>query len=263
MALIEGTSDYAPGPVRLSFLVVGGDGRPVERPLARVFVGNSLDAPPIARSTARLEPVGVLGGSQDPLDVTHLYVVHVTIPRPGTFALIAEPVGGSPIQAFGTLTVRKQTQAPTVGSEAIPSRTPTIRSAQGDLAALTTAQPPDVALLRTSVAEALAAHEPFVLTFATPAFCQSRTCGPVVDVVAAVARRLARTDARFIHVEIYEHNDPALGYNRWVGEWRLPKEPFTFLVGRDGRIKAKFEGSVSVDELTAAVNRFLVPRSVP
>jgi hypothetical protein len=62
---------------------------------------------------------------------------------------------------------------------------------------------------------------------------------------------------RFIHVEIYEDNDPQKGENRWVRQWRLPTEPWIFLVGADGRIKAKFEGSVSVRELRRAVRTTL------
>ena len=101
--------------------------------------------------------------------------------------------------------------------------------------------------------DSLAAHVPFVLLFATPKFCTSRTCGPVVDVAKAVQRSAAGRGIRFIHVEIYQDNNPAQGFNRWVKEWRLPTEPWVFLVGRDGRIKQRFEGSVSVAELTAAL----------
>jgi hypothetical protein len=94
--------------------------------------------------------------------------------------------------------------------------------------------------------------------FATPEFCTSRTCGPVVDVVDAVRKRFVGSGVRFIHVEIYRDNEPTKGFNRWVREWHLPTEPWVFLVGRDGRIKDKFEGSVSTHELTAAVTRELL-----
>ena len=57
---------------------------------------------------------------------------------------------------------------------------------------------------------------------------------------------------------MYEHNDPSRGYNRWMREWGLQSEPWVFLVGRDGRIKAKFEGSLSASELRAAVESQLV-----
>ena len=97
-----------------------------------------------------------------------------------------------------------------------------------------------------------------MVTFATPKFCTSRTCGPVVDVVDAVRRRFASSPVRFIHVEVFAGNDPAKGYNRWMRQWGLRSEPWTFLVGRDGRVKAKFEGSVSAAELTAAVRRLLL-----
>ena len=97
------------------------------------------------------------------------------------------------------------------------------------------------------------------MTFATPKFCASRTCGPVVDVVEEVQRRLDDERVRFIHVEVYEDNDPANGYNRWMQEWKLQTEPWTFLVGGDGKIAERFEGTVSVDELESAVREKLLP----
>jgi glutathione peroxidase-family protein len=97
------------------------------------------------------------------------------------------------------------------------------------------------------------------VTFATPKFCSSRTCGPVVDVVEEVQRRVDDERVRFIHVEVFEGNDPAKGFNRWMREWNLPTEPWTFLVGADGRIVDRFEGTVSVAELEEAVSEKLVP----
>jgi hypothetical protein len=104
----------------------------------------------------------------------------------------------------------------------------------------------------------LRAHAPFVVSFATPRYCSSRACGPVVDVVDGTRRHFANEGSiRFIHVEIYQDHDPRKGQNRWVREWHLPSEPWTFFVGRDGRIKAKFEGSISSRELESAIRRFL------
>ena len=60
-----------------------------------------------------------------------------------------------------------------------------------------------------------------------------------------------------MHVEIYEDNDPSKGENRWVREWKLPSEPWVFLVGPDGRVRDRFEGTVSVRELDAAASRLL------
>ena len=257
--LTQGTSDYAAGAVRLSFLVIRESGAPASRPHARVWVGTALRATPLVRASASLEPVGVPGVSAPAIgEVTRLYVAHFRLARPGKYWVVVEPLGARPpVQAVGNLVVKATSAAPAVGSKAIPSPTPTIASTHGNIASLTTRTPPDRELLRYSVAASLAAHKPFVLVFATPKFCSSRTCGPVVDVVDAMRKRFRGSGIRFIHVEIYKNNNPSLGTNRFVKEWHLPAEPFTFLVGRDGRIKASFEGSVSVDELAAAVQRYL------
>lgn len=244
VGLVMGTSDYAAGPVRVSFLVVTHRARPVERPTARVWLSRGLDQAPFQTGTARLEDVG--SGQR-------LYVTDLDVPGPGTYWLLAEPVGGTRIQGVGNVVVGDRTKSPAVGDRAFPSKTPTLADAPAD--ELTTRTPPDTELLRVSVADALERRRPFVLVFATPKFCKSRTCGPVVDVVDAVRRRVP--GVAFIHVEIYEENNPALGTNRWVREWKLPTEPWVFLVGRDGRIGAKFEGAVSERELEAAVRRFL------
>jgi hypothetical protein len=258
-ALIAGGRDFAVGPIRFSFLFIRHDGKPITQPTARVWVGTGLDAKPFVETTARLEPIGVPGESAPAEgDVSQIYVTHFSAPRAGKLWLVAIPEGGKAIQGVANVIVQKRSFSPPIGSKAIPSQTPTIASTHGDLAALTTRTPPDLALLRYSVAGSLAAHKPFVVTFATPKFCTSRTCGPVVDVVDAVRKRFTGSGVRFIHVEVYERNDPQRGPNRWFRQWHLPSEPWTFVVGADGRIKAKFEGSFSADELTAAVRRHLL-----
>lgn len=256
VSLTAGSADFAPGRIRLSFLVVDGQGRVVSRPSARVWLARKLDAKPFFETTARAEAIGV-EGSED-ADATEIFVTYLEIAEPGTYWVLAEPVGGRRIQAVGNVVVAKKTEAPDIGDLAVASKTPTIESTGGDFAALTTQKPPDRELLRVSIAQALAAKEPFVVTFATPQFCTTRTCGPVVDVVDTVRKRFDGRGIHFIHVEIYANNDPAQGTNRWVKEWKLPTEPFTFVVGSDGRVKDRFEGTVSVRELAAAVERELL-----
>ena len=249
---MAGTSDHRVGENRVSFLVVDKQGRLVQRPTAHVWLARGLRQAPFQETTARLEPIGVPGG--DDADVGGIYVASIKTPTPGKYWLLAEPVGGRKIQALGNVVVERKSAAPAVGDRAIASKTPTLASTGGDLAALTTSRHPDRALYRTSVAEALAAKEPFVVAFATPQFCQSRACGPAVDVVSAVRKaQPADSGVAFIHVEIYADNDPAKGVNRWVAQWRLPTEPFTFVVDRTGVIRTKLEGAFSADELERAV----------
>jgi hypothetical protein len=257
VAVIPGTANHEPGDVRVSFLVVDAENAVVALPTARVWVSRALDEPPILETEAKLERIGVPGG--DEADATHIYVATLPLQRPGKYWLLAEPEGGpTKVQALGNVVVTGEDDPPDVGDPAIASDTPTLSSTGGDVTALTTRTPPDESLLRHSIAESLDAKVPFVVTFATPKFCSSRVCGPVVDVVEEVSRRFEDENVRFIHVEVYEGNDPANPYNRWMQEWELPTEPWTFLVGADGRIKARYEGTVSVHELEAAVQEQLL-----
>jgi len=246
VTVVPGDADFGPGAVRYSFLVVRKNGAAVFRRTAVVTVARGLDEEPFQRVTARLEQVGVPG--RDAGDVPALYVATLHLSRPGTYWLVAEPRGAA-VQALGQVEVKSETASPAVGAPAPRSDTPTLGDAP--IAKLTTRTPPDRDLLRWSIADSIAAKKPFVVVFATPKYCASRTCGPVVDVAEDVAKDFPKV--RFIHVEIYEDNDPQKGENRWVRQWGLPSEPWIFLVGADGRIKAKFEGSVSVPELRAAV----------
>ena len=257
VAVVPGAQDFAPGEVRYPFLVIRRDARPVERPRARVWVARSRTGRPFEETSALLEHIGVAGRSEPAAGgVRKIYVVRLRIPRPGRYWLVAEP-DGAKIQALATVDVARRAESPAIGARVPVSDTPTLASAHGRTRALTTRAPPDRGLLRYSVAGSVAARRPFVVTFATPRYCTSRTCGPVVDVVDSLRRRYAHTGVRFIHVEVYAGNNPQRGYNRWMKQWHLRTEPWTFLVGRDGRIKAKFEGSVSARELGVAIRRFL------
>jgi hypothetical protein len=260
VAAVAGDTDFSIGDVRFSFLVIRHDARPVERPRARVWLARSRSARPFTHATAVLEPIGPPGAGETASGgVGRIYVVHLRVSQPGRYWLVAEPVGGTPVQAFAMLDVRRSSTSPAVGSKAPASDTPTLSSVR-DVAKLTTRLPPDRGLLRYSIAGSLAARRPFVVTFATPRYCESRTCGPVVDVVDYVRRRFERRGIRFIHVEVYDRNIPSRGYNGWMKQWRLDSEPWTFLVGADGRIRAKFMGAVSATELEAAVRQFLLRR---
>lgn len=254
VAILPGSVDFAPGRIRLPFLVIDGQGRVVTRPTARIWLAHGLKARPFAQTTARAEPIGVAGS--DPADAEEIFVARFALERPGTYWLLAEPVGGRKIQAVGNVVVKQRTEAPDVGAAAPATRTPTLATAT--IEQLTTARVPDPELYRSSIADAIDAGAPFVVVFATPKYCTSRLCGPVVDVVSTVRRAHADAGIRFIHVEIYEGNDPTKGENRWVREWKLPSEPWVFVVGEDGVVRERFEGTVSVRELEDAVQQHLL-----
>ena len=90
------------------------------------------------------------------------------------------------------------------------------------------------------------------LLFATPALCQSRVCGPVVDIAEQVKER-TDADVSFIHMEIFEDNQFDKGPREQVQAYNLPTEPWLFVVDSKGTIDTVFEGPFSADELEEAV----------
>lgn len=160
--------------------------------------------------------------------------------------------------------VRETGTTPALGAKVPSIDTPTAADVGGDLKALTTDQEPDPRFYETSIADALTAGKPFVATFATPAFCTTRTCGPTLSIIKDVAKEYP--DVTFINVEPYRmaYKDGSLQPEfdaqgqlqtaEWTEAWGLPTEPYTFVIAADGTVAAKFEGVVGPDELKAALD---------
>jgi hypothetical protein len=250
-ALVMGSADFAVGDNRVTFLLVRGTGEVVAAKRGRVLVARGgLDAVPTIEATAENLPVGVTESQGQELESQSVWVTHLDLDEPGQYSLLVAPEGGG-IQGVAQLEVAQKSKAPAVGSKAIPSDNPTVDNEFPDR--ITTSRPADVELLRSSIADAMSSRVPFVVTFATPQFCASRVCGPVVDVVDDVRTRFPNSEIRFIHVEIYENNEPSQGFNQWVKEWALPTEPWTFVVDGSGTIRDRFEGLLTVEELERSV----------
>jgi hypothetical protein len=93
---------------------------------------------------------------------------------------------------------------------------------------------------------------PVLLLFATPALCQSRVCGPVVDIAEQV-KATHKGDTAFIHMEIYTDNELEKGFRPQVAAYKLPTEPWAFAIDRNGKVAARLEGAYSEHELSEAV----------
>ena len=153
--------------------------------------------------------------------------------------------------APGPLPVGAKNGPPDVGDKAIAVHTLTPPDVGGDLKKLTTRVPPPPEMLGTDFADVVG-KKPVVLLFATPALCQSRTCGPVVDIAEQVRAQNGK-GVTFIQQEIYQDNDANKPVRPQVAKWRLPTEPWCFVIDRRGRISARFEGVFSTGELARAV----------
>jgi len=193
-----------------------------------------------------------------------LYRAMVDLGHAGTWGLEAIQDPGTDQARVGRVVfdVRASGTTPAIGAPVQAEDTPTATDAAG-IAAISTDDDPDPDFYTTSISGALAAHEPFVVVFATPAFCQSATCGPTLDLVKSVAADF-KGRLTFIHVEPYQltmtdgHLQPVLSADnnpipiQPVEDWGLPTEPYVFVVDGQGKLSAKFEGIASLEELRAA-----------
>lgn len=192
-----------------------------------------------------------------------LYTAALSFDRAGTWGLlvaIPRPEGAA-VPLMLTFPVAARASAPTVGDPVPASRNRTARDVTS-LAQLSTGSDPQPALYGQTVAEALAARRPFVVVFASPAFCTNPLCGPQVEELGLLAQRYAGR-AGFIHIDLYEHPDQIKGdlaravRSPILQEWGLHSDEWTFVVGADGRVVARFEAFVPADELEAALQRAL------
>lgn len=198
-------------------------------------------------------------------DERGMYVVNAELPEAGVWGAeisTAAPQAESETIRM-TFEVADSTPTVQIGDQAPPSDTPTAADVDGDLARLSTDENPVPAFYETSVADALAAHEPFVLVFATPKFCTSQQCGPTLDSIKPIAE--AHPDVTFINVEPYQLEEqdgqlqPVLDANGQLqaapatDEWGLLSEPWIFVVDRDGIVRGSFEGVVGQPELEQAL----------
>jgi hypothetical protein len=190
--------------------------------------------------------------TSDPDAATAVYTANVDFASDGEWRIAAliEQGGETKATLLPSASVGEFEDVPKVGEKAPMIHTPTPSDTGGDLSKITTRVPPDTQN-RVDYAEALG-KEPIILLFATPQFCQSRVCGPVVDVAEQVKQQYG-DKAAFIHMEIYKDNDPSKGVRPQVRAFHLPSEPWLFAIDRQGVIKAEIEGAFGVDRLTRVV----------
>ena len=192
-------------------------------------------------------------------EVTGFYRAVFDFDRPGLWQVTVFPESGEPLE---TILIQVSDDAcrlpdagapcaPRVGEQAPSLATPTLENAT--LADLTTDPDPDEAFYQLSLDTALTNGRPSVIVFATPVYCRSATCGPILANVKSVAGEYPDVD--FVHIEVYTglqdpdfapdpaHLSPAIEL------WTLPSEPWVFVTDGAGVITARFEGVLEPAEL--------------
>jgi hypothetical protein len=180
------------------------------------------------------------------------WVVFPQLPYSGYWGLgtVVTRADGSQAQAQFTIQTVDTPSAPKIGDRPPASKNRTLTT-EPDIAKLTSDTSPEPGLYGMTVADALQSGKPTVVTFATPAFCTSRLCAPVVNSVKTVYQGL-KDKVNFIHIEVYKTFNP-LVYADEMAEWHLQSEPWTFVIGANGKVTEAFGGPVSPRELEQAL----------
>ena len=197
-----------------------------------------------------------------PTDQRGVYATDVAFDKPGYWGVSAVVNLGGPQTVKTAFKVLPKHNVPGVGDAAPASQNLTVSTPGAppeavDSRASARTPVPDPELHQTTVAQALAEKRPVLLVISTPTYCVSQFCGPVTDVVQALAKDYA-TKARFIHIEVWKDykaqalNDAA---KEWIARGDDINEPWVFLIGADGKIAARFDNIVTRGELEAELQK--------
>ncbi len=255
------TSPVVCGPNRILFSFVDRANVPVAKPdrSASIAIFELGSDPDRAIATAEGEFVWAVQ------DERGIYVANLSFPTSGRYGaeFVTAAAGGAPETIRMTFDVQPESSVVKVGQHAPASRTPTLSGVGGDVERISTDPHPDPAFYETSVDQALDAHEPFVLVFATPKFCQTAQCGPTLDRLKPFAARYP--SITFINVEPYKLKFEDGGLEADLGpdglqpvpataDWGLINEPILFVVDRQGVVRGVFELIFGDAELTAVLD---------
>ncbi len=185
-----------------------------------------------------------------------IYTATMTFDRVGLWKIKINSTTDESFQpASSGVLVKSATEAPNIGDPA-PLSVTKVAESREDLKMITSDPDPDFDLYQISFDEAVASKKPTVITFSTPAYCQSGTCGPQTRVLGQL-EEIHRETCNFIHVEIFDNpdemvatGDPSLGIEAPViREWNFSTEPWTFIVDSDGIVRGRYEAFVTKVEI--------------
>jgi hypothetical protein len=250
---LPGNTELVVGQNRFAFGLVDSTNRPIQQ-----AAGTSVHIAFLLGDELQHEQeAGFIWAIED---VTGFWTAMVDFTQAGTWsASVTATQNGEESDVDFTFPVVERGLAPQIGDPAPPAENLTLDTAS--LTRISTDPEPDPTLYELTVAQALDANEPFVVVFATPAFCQTRFCGPVLDNVKAVLPEFADS-VNFIHIEPFDLTDEGEIVADEQGafvpappttEWNLQSEPWVFIVDADGRIAMRFEGAASAEELRQAI----------
>jgi hypothetical protein len=255
--------EFRTGKQRFGFALFSKDRSQITDASVAVYVAPAGGGPAQGPYLARYESLDVQPQFQsrqtasDPDAAKSIYTTEIPFDKPGRWEVLGiarssgKLVAASLPQAGIVVKDAAKDEIPTVGSEPPRIHTPTEASAGGDIASIDTRLPPS-SMHDDDFAEVLG-KKPVVLLFATPQLCQSRVCGPVVDIAEQEKAKSENGDVSFIHMEIFRDNQIDKGIRPQLAAFHLVTEPWLFTFDRSGKVAARIEGAYSERELADAI----------
>jgi hypothetical protein len=256
ISLVPTALQLAVGDSRNAIAVFRG-----QRPIVPKSMDVQLRAPkgkPFDVRLAREQIVRGPGGGDhahpEDTEVDDIFVLHHRFDEAGIWVIDAN-VEGHRAQAAFQVVGSSEVSSPIVGQKAIGSESPTTSNPRGVDPLCT--RTPKCSMHDSTIADAIAAGKPAVIVFATPRFCTSRTCGPVVDFVED-AKDEVGDQASFVHIEVWRNDDDAVGKpggdSPTFAEWKLGTEPWIYFVDGDATVKDRWLGAAGKAEIRRAVD---------
>lgn len=251
------TGTFTPGTRRLAFGLTANSGAFIYAPTA-IYLAQNPDAPAKGPFLAPADPMSVAPQyrseeNSGPGGIKAIYAAQVPIPSAGTFDVLSVTrTSKGAIGATGEIAVSKTSPIPDVGQRPPAIATDTLATTGGNVALLTTRQPPEQ--MHAVSFNKVLGKRPVVLLFSTPEFCISRVCGPVTDVAVELQHQFGNR-VTFIHEEVYVDNQPSKGLRPQLKAFHLRTEPWLFVINRHGIITARFEGAFGTAELRQALHQ--------
>lgn len=227
--------------VDLKFFVVNPDGQSGKLRGEGTATYTELVVPESASSagTALGETIGFYEAIA-PFDIAGEWAVEMAATPPGASAATTVQ---APFQVFEDFRI------PAIGTVPPASQNDTVETNSNE--ASLCSRDPICPLHNKVIADYLGKGRPLVVQFSTPAFCDTRFCGPVLDVLLEDVP--GYQDAiDFIHIEVWQ-DFQLKQYRAATQEWGLPTEPITFFMAADGTIQSFLESVFSTKDLTDAL----------
>jgi hypothetical protein len=250
---------YQPGRNRFSFGVFNVDRSEINDAEVALYAAPGSDGVARGPFPARIESLQTDAAfrsettAAESQPVTVAYVSEIEFDRLGEWRLTAVVRQGEEEVAslLPSIEVGEYARIPDVGEVPPRIHTPTA-SDVGDLSEIDTRIPHDT-MHEHDLYDVLG-EQPTVLLFATPSLCMSRVCGPMVDIAEQVHSETSN-DVAFIHMEVYNDNDPNKGIRPELKAYGLQTEPWLFVMDESGKVTTRIEGAFSVGDLETAVEK--------